>query len=300
VILLQGAREQIDVLQFSPDGRTLVAPCRNRVQVWHDLAAGRQPATLCKHRSVRTLRFTPCGQKLLLVGTPGGVHDLLSGETVTFPHPWQVLFACLTPDGQHLASTEAKGGLPKALWRLCCRPLADLTSSVWQIEVRQSTYTPPLFLAGGERFLVFEGEFNSIPFWYVTRDARTGQVLSEVKGTGHQFLRPVLSADRRLVAARCGVRAAVFQTNNMGAEPVILRNDNRKEFTGLAFHPSGRFLAATSNDATIKFYDTSTWKVARSFDWDIGRLRSVAFSPDGMLAAAGGDKGKIVVWDVDL
>ena len=68
----------------------------------------------------------------------------------------------------------------------------------------------------------------------------------------------------------------------------------------LAFHPSGRFLAATSNDATVKLYDTATWKRAQSFDWNIGRLRSVAFSPDGMLAAGRGARGKIVVWDVDL
>jgi hypothetical protein len=40
--------------------------------------------------------------------------------------------------------------------------------------------------------------------------------------------------------------------------------------------------------------------VEREIAWDIGRLRSVAFSPDGMLAAGAGDKGKIVVWDVDL
>jgi hypothetical protein len=40
--------------------------------------------------------------------------------------------------------------------------------------------------------------------------------------------------------------------------------------------------------------------VARAFNFDIGRLRSVAFSPDGMLAAVGGDRGKIVLWDVDL
>jgi WD40 repeat protein len=40
--------------------------------------------------------------------------------------------------------------------------------------------------------------------------------------------------------------------------------------------------------------------VARTFTWDIGRMRSIAFSPDGALAAAGGDTGKVVVWDVDL
>jgi WD40 repeat protein len=49
----------------------------------------------------------------------------------------------------------------------------------------------------------------------------------------------------------------------------------------------------------VKASSTATWRVLRSFDWDIGKLRSVAFSPDGMLAAAGGDKGKVVVWDVD-
>ncbi|WP_162672831.1 hypothetical protein [Gemmata massiliana] len=64
--------------------------------------------------------------------------------------------------------------------------------------------------------------------------------------------------------------------------------------------PSGKYLAATSNDATVKVYDTTTWELSRTFTWNIGRMRSIAFSPDGALAAAGGDAGKVVVWDVDL
>ena len=102
------------------------------------------------------------------------------------------------------------------------------------------------------------------------------------------------------MAARRGSWLGVFRADDFAAGPVVICNDSRREFTGLAFHPSGRYLAATSNDATVKLYDTATWKVAQAFDWDIGRLRSVTFSKDGMLAAAGGDRGRIVVWDVNL
>ena len=35
-------------------------------------------------------------------------------------------------------------------------------------------------------------------------------------------------------------------------------------------------------------------------DWEIGPMCSIAFAPDGMRAAAGSGKGKIVVWDIDL
>jgi WD40 repeat protein len=80
----------------------------------------------------------------------------------------------------------------------------------------------------------------------------------------------------------------------------VAGNRRTKHFTDLAFHTSGKFLAATSNDQTVKLFDTMTWEVARTFTWDIGRMRSVAFSPDGTLAAAGGDTGQVVVWDVDV
>jgi WD40 repeat protein len=159
-----------------------------------------------------------------------------------------------------------------------------------------------LFLGGGERFVLVEARPTPAGGRqvYVTRETATGAVLAEAPVAGSVWGVPAQSPDRRLIAYHVQNRVLVVRGDDLGAELLTFCNDNRKEFTGPAFHPSGRFLAATSNDNTLKLYDTATWAVARAFNFDIGRLRSVAFSPDGMLAVVGGDKGKIVVWDVDL
>ncbi len=90
----------------------------------------------------------------------------------------------------------------------------------------------------------------------------------------------------------------VWSANDLDTEPKRIV-PGKKELTSIAFHPSGRYPAATSNDETVKVYDTDTWQIAKTYAWNIGRLRSIAFSPDGMLAAAGSDTGRIIVWDVE-
>jgi WD40 repeat protein len=89
---------------------------------------------------------------------------------------------------------------------------------------------------------------------------------------------------------------------NAGAldKPVLIPADTRHHFTAAAYHPSGRYLFTTSNDATVTVWDADSWVRVKRFDWDVGRLRSVAVSPDGLLAAAGSDRGRVVVWDVDV
>lgn len=132
------------------------------------------------------------------------------------------------------------------------------------------------------------------------READTGEIVSTLTGEGADAEQLAPSPCGDTLVTRAGRRLYVFDLNAATAHPRVLTNDGRKHFTGLAFHPSGKYLAAASNDATIKLYDTATWEVARTFTWDIGKMRSVTFSPDGTLAAAGSDKGKVVVWDVDV
>ena len=52
-------------------------------------------------------------------------------------------------------------------------------------------------------------------------------------------------------------------------------------------------------DGFVRFWEAAAGAELRSFAWGIGKLYCAAFSPDGLTCAAAGDKGQVVVWDVD-
>src|SRR5260370_558382 len=61
----------------------------------------------------------------------------------------------LSPDGRFLIAAEVdpERNPPD---RVCCHSLADLKSSLWAIDTNRPVHSSPLFLAGGERFVLFE------------------------------------------------------------------------------------------------------------------------------------------------
>ena len=73
----------------------------------------------------------------------------------------------------------------------------------------------------------------------------------------------------------------------------------KKHFKGLAFNPRGASLLTASNDKTIGVWSGPKWEQTGGFDWDIGRLGCVAISADGAVAAAGSERGKVILWDLD-
>lgn len=108
----------------------------------------------------------------------------------------------------------------------------------------------------------------------------------------------------RLVVSPGGASAAVARNSRVAAidlDTGATRFDVRVSKTDvnrLAYHPAGRLLAAAANDGKVYFLDAATGQTLRAFDWPIGKVRSVAFSPDGCVCAAGGVKA-LAVWDVD-
>jgi WD40 repeat protein len=64
----------------------------------------------------------------------------------------------------------------------------------------------------------------------------------------------------------------------------------------VAFSPDGQLLASSSNDKTIRVWDTVTGSLQQLFEGHSGPVWSVAFSPDGQLLASGSDDKTVRLW----
>src|SRR5262249_47429088 len=106
----------------------------------------------------------------------------------------------------------------------------------------------------------------------------------------------VFSRDGRHLATAAGVTVRVWDP--VTGECVRKFKGLRGNVQAITFHPSGRFLAVSCQDATIRFWDVESGREVASFARGLGAAAHLAFSPDGTMAAAGAEQA-VIVWDVD-
>ncbi|MBN9122283.1 MAG: hypothetical protein J0I06_24610 [Planctomycetes bacterium] len=102
--------------------------------------------------------------------------------------------------------------------------------------------------------------------------------------------------DNRVVVAN---GRDVYVLPAAGDPPQFTLAGHPKQVNAVAVAPGGRRLLTASHDGSIRTWDASTGEAGPAFDWNIGAVTALAFSPDGLTCAAAGLNGKVVVWDVD-
>jgi WD40 repeat protein len=310
VLAVKGQKHWINSLAFSPAGDALIA-AGSWLDVWR--FDGSPPERFFEAAGtssrVSDARFVADGTAIVAAcGTDGLRVQSLTPDSPIAAETYQSRAALLTlavhADGRIVGITRPQYIQPLVpAGYQCWVPDGGRFRPTW-FNVTSSSWPAGLtLLSDGRRFVSTEltrdatGEREAA---LVVRSFETGEP-QESHDCPYVFVEQLLvSPDGEQLLARSGMGLAIWPAGELSRKPRKLLNDNRKHFTGVAFHPSGRYLAATSNDATVKLFDTATWQPTKAFTWQVGRLRSVAFSPDGTRAAVGSATGKVVVWDVDV
>jgi WD40 repeat protein len=66
----------------------------------------------------------------------------------------------------------------------------------------------------------------------------------------------------------------------------------------MAFSPDSRILASTSDDGTVKVWDTATGQELRTLRGHTKAVWGVAISPDGRTLASSSLDGTVKLWDL--
>ncbi len=304
MFVIEHSDKEVNSLAFSASGSQLgVSHRRQWVGIW-DVATRQLLGGVTKNSFYTNseFRFHPTLPRIYFQGWHDTVkfYDPVEKLTDTFCEGtgW-TQNAILTRDAKQLLVCEhgysefrlfdlTRGKAGKRVWNV---PVYSRGS--WGVRVSMELF------ADDSRFIVAENHGNSRTRIAI-RSLEDGKLLDSAKLPNRECSKLALSPDGTSAVVMSATSLFIYNTGKLKRKPSQILNDNRKHFTGIAFHPSGKYLAATSNDATVKLFDTTTWEVSRTFTWDIGKMRGIAFSPDGMLAAAGSDSGKVVVWDVDV
>jgi WD40 repeat protein len=303
MIVLPGRNQEPHTLTFSPDGTFLAcggsAP---HVQLWDLTNPGRATNVLGPKGPHYGVTFI--GDDLLLSAT------CLSGYREYFGlrlarRPFTSVLLQIDPGGSYWDARATNDGRAVVLVdpscdypgiesrsSIVCRELPDLTLR-WAAPqpARDANAVRVSLCPDGNVVANFRTQTQLI-------DVQTGKVLRTIAEHEPCGVHPAVSPDGKLLAF--GDSHVTVVEMATGKQVARLKLPQYRRVRELTFHPSGRFLMAATMDTKVPLYDPTTLTELAAFDWAVGKVLVVAFSADGMRAAAAGEKGKAVVWDVDL
>lgn len=280
-------------LAFTPDGRLLTCSSDRLIRLWEVPTRTELRRWECE-KGTDHIAVSPngrflacCGKWALAVWRADGDDKSL----ILDKGCWALAFS---PSGKRLVAVGS--GWSQSAWSM---PSGKPLMGVAPIDGDSIAYHPDgKLLATAVAVYDDEDEHKEPTHCVRLLAAATGKeraLLTPSKSKGGGPV--VFSPDGRWLASIHAEAVVVWDVETR--TEIARRAPNRKEMKGLAFTADGNRLLTAGHDELVRVWAAPNWDEVTSFNWNIGRVKCLTVNRDGTLAAAGGDRGKVVVWDVE-
>lgn len=287
----------ISDLAFAPDGKTLAVAGASGVGLYQ-LDTLEDIWLVPTGEAVNSIAFSPAGD-LLASGSDDKAVILLSTEN---GKPLRKLDGFTTWVGSVAFSTTGRylsaGSFQTIMvwdtttWKQL-PALKGHSSYIWNLA----------FSSAGDSLLASASVGNTIILW----DVATGQQFRALRGPTYWMRSVAFSPDGKQIASGSGDGKVLLWDAASGNQELTLKA-HQGYIWDVVFSPEGLVLATASEDQTVILWDFSGLSGGVGVNSDNfphivlkehpSGVRSLAFSPDGSILAAGSSDGTLVLWTI--